>query len=52
MTKKRTTFEEAIVIYKEVNGTEPTLNQIINLWHEYGKNWKQYNGFEDYLRNI
>ena len=47
--KRRTTFEKSISIYNEKFGTPPRFSEIVGLWHRYANNWKQYDGFADFL---
>ena len=48
--KKRTTFERSVSIYNEIVGNPPSFSEITDLWHRYANNWKQYDGFADFLK--
>jgi hypothetical protein len=48
-TKTKTSYEEAIKLYKMQYGVEPTVNTITNLWHRYAGEWKHFDGFVDWL---
>jgi hypothetical protein len=49
MKRKINTFEEAIAIYAEYYGNIPKITKIMDLYYEYRKNAKQYDGFKDWL---
>jgi hypothetical protein len=49
MNKKRTTYDTAVEIYNNRYGKEPTQKEIENLWHKYANEWKNYDGFIDWL---
>jgi hypothetical protein len=47
--KTKTSFEQAAIDYKQVFGVTPNDRELTNLYYEYGKNWKQYDSFTDWL---
>ena len=51
MSMRRTydTMEQAISIFNDRYGKEPTQREIIHLYHQYRNNWKPYDGFLDWL---
>lgn len=49
MRKKRTPYEEAAGIYTKTIGATPTQKDIEHTWHAYATNWKQYDGYAEYL---
>lgn len=49
MKTKRTPYEDAPSIYSEIMGVIPTQKELEHTWHAYATNWKQYNGYADYL---
>lgn len=48
---KRTinTFDEAVAIYTKNVGKAPEVTEMFNLYHEYRKVAKQFNGFMDWM---
>ena len=49
MRKTKATFEQAINEYYATYGEYPTDREITNLYYEYAKNWRLYDGFTDWL---
>ena len=49
MKKQRTSYEQAVIDYKNLTGEYPTFNQITSAWHGYASEWKHFNGFTDWL---
>ena len=49
MKNKKTTFDDANQWLTGYRNTIPTYGEMITLYYEYGKNWKQYSGFSDWF---
>ena len=49
MKAKRTPYEDAPAIYLNIMGVIPTQKELEHTWHAYATNWKQYDGYADYL---
>ena len=48
MRKIKTSIDAATEVITQEVGRIPTNNEVINLYHEYGKNWRQYDSFLDW----
>jgi hypothetical protein len=49
MKKSKTPWDMAVYDFSTYYGRCPTIREFENLYYEYGKNWKQYKSFAEWL---